>query len=327
MYENDARNREELKIFFIPTALVAVQHFLSHFMAHQTKLQAPREIANRDVRNNYISKKWLAFFTSAITCEVSSAIVQFKNQKDIPPEWKICFADYMKNCMGNKRWPKSGGGIMTHAGYLTKFLSTHTPSKSIAVITKMLEDYDSSLVRVFKKSKAQDDKMEHMCLRARMQRFRSEDDLVEEETDSDCNEGSGEVDVYSLSSTKPAVEQIGNDQCGFRRYDSRDDIEYTSWDFDLPFLPRLTEEMIHLAHTVLFHKKPILKGFSPTHLPCSCYIVEKGRHEYNLSEEIDYKFSSKARDRPGYRPAVMIDSFLLLVCAFTWTSWGMVITV
>ena len=58
MYENDARNRKELKIFFIPTALVAVQHFLSHFMAHQTKLQAPREIANRDVRNNYISKKW-----------------------------------------------------------------------------------------------------------------------------------------------------------------------------------------------------------------------------------------------------------------------------
>ena len=116
----------------------------------------------------------------------------------------------------------------TCRSYLTKFLSTHTPSKSIAVITKMLEDYNSSLVRVFKKSKAQDDKMEHMCLRARMQRFRSEDDLVEEETDSDCNEGSGEVDVYSLSSTKPAVEQIGNDQCGFRRYDSRDDIEYTS---------------------------------------------------------------------------------------------------
>ena len=102
MYENDARNREELKIFFIPTALVAVQHFLSHFMAHQTKLQAPREIANRDVRNNYISKKWLAFFTSAITCEVSSDLVQFKNQKDTPPEWKIRFADYIKNCMGNK---------------------------------------------------------------------------------------------------------------------------------------------------------------------------------------------------------------------------------
>jgi len=85
----------------------------------------------------------------------------------------------------------------TCRSYLTKFLSTHTPSKSIAVITKMLEDYDSSLVRVFKKSKAQDDKMEHMCLRARMQRFRSEDDLVEEETDSDCNEGSGEMYIVS----------------------------------------------------------------------------------------------------------------------------------
>ena len=96
----------------------------------------------------------------------------------------------------------------TCRSYLTKFLSTHTPSKSIAVITNKLEDYDSSLVRVFKKVKAQDDKMDDMFLRARIQRLRSEDDLVEEETDSDCNEGSGEVDVYSLSSTKPAVEQM-----------------------------------------------------------------------------------------------------------------------
>ena len=189
MHENDARNRKELKIFFIPTALVAVQHFLSHFMAHQTKLQAPREIANRDVRNNYISKKWLAFFTSAITCQVSSDITQFKNQKDIPPEWKICFADYMKKLHGKEAMTEVWRRINdTCRSYLTKFLSTHTPSKSIAVITNKLEDYDSSLVRVFKKVKAQDDKMDDMFLRARIQRFRSEDDLVEEETDSDCGD-------------------------------------------------------------------------------------------------------------------------------------------
>jgi hypothetical protein len=56
------------------------------------------------------------------------------------------------------------------------------------VITNKLEDYDSSLVRVFKKVKAQDDKMDDMFLRARIQRLRSEDDLVEEETDSDCGD-------------------------------------------------------------------------------------------------------------------------------------------
>jgi hypothetical protein len=361
MYENDARNRKELKIFFIPTALVAVQHFLSHFMAHQTKLQAPREIANRDVRNNYISKKWLAFFTSAITCEVSSDITQFKNQKDIPPEWKIWFADYMKKLHGKEAMTEVWRRINdTCRSYLTKFLSTHTPSKSIAVITNKLEDYDSSLVRVFKKVKAQDDKMDDMFPRAGIQRFRSEDDLVEEETYSDSNEGSGDVDVYSLSSTEPAVEQIGNDQCGFRRYHSENDAEYTSWEFDLPFLPKLTEEMIGTANDVLFREMPVLKGFSPTHYPqCSCFEVEKGVHRYDLSREFDYTFSSKgnrnrgshevsagnilclrdgkhlhsdvmqafismfnsqeqkkARDRPGYKPAVMIDSFFVVGLCF-----------
>ena len=86
------------------------------------------------------------------------------------------------------------------------------------------------------------------------------------------DDGSQEVEVLSLISTEPDVVQMSNDLGGFSRYHSENDVEYTSLEFDLPFLPKLTEEMIGKVNDVLFREMPILQGFSPTHYPGNARI-------------------------------------------------------